>query len=292
MLVWVYRQVFVMLHIVMAFFAVLGTYLHITLIGSPKVCLLVPDIPHHPRHCCTHPWASVVVTTRLTLQFQMFKVMTEVAAAMWAFDRAVRLGVRIWLSFSATRHAALTMNSGSRLIQCATAEICTYGQDAEYSKLRISVPASKLRLHNKHSLLGGIAAGDDIRITIPRLQFVGEHPFTVFGVGTRSEDPAQGYIDLLIKTKAGLTRKLAHHVGKSSDVELANQQKKGSSVAVMVEGPFGVVPDIHEATDLVLVAGGIAITFCWPIFVSAFKARATSNLRSCKLIWIVRKQGE
>ncbi|KAJ9479873.1 Ferric reductase transmembrane component 3 [Pseudozyma hubeiensis] len=250
-------EIFVILHIVMAFFAVLGTYLHIALIGSPK--------------------------------FQIFKVMTEIAAAMWAFDRAVRLGVRIWLSFSATRHAASTLKSGSRLIKCATADICTYGQDAEYSKLRISIPASKLRLDNKHSLLGGIAAGDDIRITIPRFQ-LGEHPFTVFGVGTHSEDPAQGYIDLLIKTEAGLTRKLARHAGKSSDVELANGQRKGSNLAVMVEGPFGVVPDVHEASDLVLVAGGIAITFCWPIFVSAFKTRATSDLRSCKLIWIVRKE--
>ncbi|SPO25052.1 related to FRE4 - Ferric reductase [Ustilago trichophora] len=253
-----FYEVFVMLHIAMAFFAVLGTYLHIALIKSPK--------------------------------FQIFVVMTEISAAVWAFDRAARFASRIYLSFFLPRLSTSNAKQGSSLIKCASGGIRAYGSNSEYTRLRISVPASRLRLTNQPKLLGGIAGGDDIRITIPRLQWVGEHPFTVFAVGTQPEDPTRGYIDLLIKTEAGLTRKLARHIskqrtqeGEPKDVELAGNDGKESKVAVMIEGPFGIIPDIHSATDLVLVSGGIAITFCWPLFVAAVRASANSVLRSCTL---------
>lgn len=279
-----------MLHIAMAFFAVLGTYLHIALIKSPKV-----SFPSTQRDANKNTDSSPGVTQSflIVVQFQLFKVLTEIAAAIWAFDRVVRFAIRIWLSFSSPRLATSSATTpGGSLIKCATAQIHTYGSDSEYTRLRISVPSCKLRLANQKSLFGGIGGGDDIRITIPRLQWVGEHPFTVFGVGTQPDDPAQGYIDLLIKTETGLTRKLARHVDKLGDVELANVRGEEHGVAVLVEGPFGVAPDIQEASDLILVAGGIAITFCWPLFVSAVKARAACKLNSCKLIWIVRKQSK
>lgn len=147
--------------------------------------------------------------------------------------------------------------------------------------------------------MGGIGGGDDIRITIPRLQWVGEHPFTVFAVGTQPDNPTQGYIDLLIKTEAGLTRKLAHRLNiedlekaETKNSEMAADIAKERKVSVMIEGPFGIIPDIQQATDLVLVSGGIAITFCWPLFVAAVRASAKSKLSSCKLIWIVRNQSK
>lgn len=56
-----------------------------------------------------------------------------------------------------------------------------------------------------------------------------------------------------------------------------------------------MAPEINQATtDLVLVAGGIAITFCWPLFVAALAstchAATKGNLTSCKLVWIVRHE--
>lgn len=229
------------------------------------------------------------------MQYEIFKVMTEMSAAIWAFDRLVRFINRLYLSFTCPRLSL--QSSSTALIRCTSAQLQSIGTDAEYTQLRISVPASKLRLSHQLPLLGGIAAGDDIRITIPRLQWLGEHPFTVFAVGACKQDSSQGYIDLLIKAQAGLTRRLADHTltlnkAGEKDVELDsnNGDNKESSVAVLIEGPFGTVPEISDSTtDLVLVAGGIAITFCWPIFVKAFQARVkASKLRSCKLIWIVR----
>lgn len=290
-----------MLHITMAFFAMLGTYLHIALIRSPKVSPIHDPTRFVAKHLSMQPHLTLNFPTclLLSLKFQIFVVITEISASIWAFDRFARLVSRIYLSFSSPRLTSSSSEKGSALVKCATGEISTFGCDSNYTRLRISVPASKLRLANQSRLMSGIAAGDDIRITIPRLQWVGEHPFTVFAVGTQPEDPTQGYIDLLIKTEAGLTRKLAEHAGKSTkngseekDVEMAGASGKKGRVAVLIEGPFGIIPNIQEATDLVLVSGGIAITFCWPLFVAAIHESAGSKLKSCKVIWIVRNQSK
>ncbi|SPO30199.1 related to FRE3 - Ferric reductase, reduces siderophore-bound iron prior to uptake [Ustilago trichophora] len=266
-----YYEVFVMLHMVMAIFAILGTYLHIAL------------IEYGP--------------------YTIFKMMTELAAAFWAFDRVVRWVSRVYLTFSFESRSNVSSEKGSSVIKCASAQIRAFSAAADYTRLRISVPASKLRLADQpQPLIQGIAAGDDIRVTIPRLQWLGEHPFTVFAAGTFDDEPSQGYIDLLIKTEGGLTRKLAKHAVRSSktckadnDVELAGAPPNPLEMSVLIEGPFGTVPEISKGTtDLVLVAGGIAITFCWPLFVAAFKSCLTKagkpKLATCKLVWILRHE--
>ena len=227
----------------------------------------------------------------------MFLVMTEIAAGVWAFDRAARIISRVWLSFYSPRFGGKAVERNTSLVKCATGQIRALGSTSEFTRLRITIPATRLRIEDQPRLLGGIAAGDDIRITIPRLQWVGEHPFTVFSAGVHSDDPTQGYIDLLIRTEAGLTRKLASHAQSQTrqqekDIEQARRRSSIGDVAVLIEGPFGIIPDIKHSTDLVLVSGGIAITFCWPLFVSAVKASGTTKLQSCKLIWIVRKESK
>ncbi|KAJ9480426.1 Ferric/cupric reductase transmembrane component 2 [Pseudozyma hubeiensis] len=237
-------------------------------------------------------------------EYGVFKVMTELAAAFWAFDRVIRWAARMYLSFSFGSRSTASSRKGAAMIVCASAQIQAYGVDADYTRLRIAIPASKLRFADQPpSLNRGVAAGDNVRITIPRLQWVGEHPFTVFATGTSKGDPSQGSVDLLIKTGGGLTRKLAHHAVNSSktnsedkDIEVNNASADQPSLAVLIEGPFGTAPEIGDSTtELVLAAGGIGITFCWPLFVAAFRsclgAVNKSSLTSCKLVWIVRHEG-
>lgn len=174
--------------------------------------------------------------------------MTEIAAGVWAFDRLMRFAARFYLSFSLPPRA-LTATGGKQttsLVECAQGQIQAFGATADYTRLRISVPANRLRIAGQvQGFMQGIAAGDDIRITIPRLQWVGEHPFTVFAVGLKQDDAKRGYIDLLIRTEAGLTRKLARRIVKlgqsqedEKDIELAGTLNRHSSVSVLIEGPF------------------------------------------------------
>lgn len=158
--------------------------------------------------------------------------------------------------------------------------------------LRIELPLSRLRFQGLVDPSAGlnmltIGAGDDIRITVPRVQLIGEHPFTVLRTGKLSDE--LGYLDLLVKTYSGLTRKLALRTNAlpGTGEEL---RAGGASVNVLVEGPFGSVPSLDNAEHAVLVAGGIAITYCWPMFTAAAR-RVSPALQTCKLIWIVRHSG-
>lgn len=212
------------------------------------------------------------------------------------------------------------------------AELKSYS-DGAYTRLRIQVPTSRLRLASRPSKsrldsatelekgarqwLGlspshlhdpsmpgvvRIGAGDDIRITIPRLQFVGDHPFSVFAVGRcKTGNPNMGYVDLIIQRQAGLTRKLAVlgqelSCSKADDLRIPNDdlkqavQHKGRRVRVVIDGPFGRSPSLEGSRHAVLVAGGVAITFCYPLLVKAALGMF-SSLETCKLVWIIRDEG-
>lgn len=212
------------------------------------------------------------------------------------------------------------------------AELTSYG-DGAYIRVRIQVPLSRLRLpaHSSTSPTGSwidfedeskgrggretisssgfsllefarISAGDDIRISVPRLQWVGDHPFSVFAVGRcKSGQRGMGFVDLIVQRQSGLTQKLsdlaeelgtpaAHFSGSARDAhaQYATRQK-GRRVRVVVDGPFGRSPSLEGAQHAVLVAGGIAITFCYPLLVKAARGEF-SSLETCKLVWIVRNE--
>lgn len=212
------------------------------------------------------------------------------------------------------------------------AVLTSYGEGA-YIGVQIEVPASRLRLTDsaRYSALSSrphpedlerrqprrplgslcsisafeaarIGAGDDIRITIPRLQWVGDHPFSVFAVGLcKSGDPGMGYINLVIQRQAGVTRKLSELA--QDELPWSGSEDRGpkdpylqdavrsmpKQVKVLIDGPFGRSPSLKGARHAVLVAGGIAVTFCYPLFAKAARGEYRS-LETCKLVWIVRNE--
>lgn len=213
------------------------------------------------------------------------------------------------------------------------AQLTSYA-DGAYTRVRIQVPASRLRLAPSASsslvssymnledatkqcstsssrsfcngpMLAGarIGAGDDVRITIPRLQWVGDHPFSVFAVGRcKTGNPDMGYVDLVIQRQAGLTQKLSQLAQELSTYTTDESRRpsnmylqqavrrKGQRVRVVIDGPFGRSPSLEGAQHAILVAGGIAITFCYPLLVRAARGEFNS-LETCKLVWIVRNEG-
>ncbi|SNX82199.1 related to FRE6 - Ferric reductase [Melanopsichium pennsylvanicum] len=283
-------EVFVFLHISLALLMIVFTYLHIKFLHQGRLALQI--------------------------------LVIELTAAFWAFDRTLRLLGRAAMSLS-WRYA-----DGAGAMR--KAELTSYGNGA-YTRMRIQVPASRLRLPpnsscfsitanvdledetkrgrgrfsrtlRETSVLGiaRIGAGDDIRITIPKLQWVGEHPFSVFAVGrSKSGNPDMGYLDLIIQRQSGLTQKLSRlaqafsrptmttHPIPSDEYLRSMIQPKDKQVKVAIDGPFGKSPTLKGAQHAVLIAGGIGITFCYPLLVKAARGEF-SSLETCKLIWIVR----
>ncbi|KAJ9124815.1 hypothetical protein QFC24_003184 [Naganishia onofrii] len=108
-------------------------------------------------------------------------------------------------------------------------------------RLRIPVALNRIALcDDRRTGIWKIAAGQHVRLTVPSIQWVGDHPFTVMATG--KIDSHLGYFDLTIKAQRGFTRKLGLKSAGSRNSEFG----PASSIAgiqVMVEGPYGQLPE-------------------------------------------------
>jgi hypothetical protein len=185
-------------------------------------------------------------------------------------------------------------------------------------RLRILIPASRLILANQlpseaaPAINSRITAGQSIGLTIPIIQWVGDHPFTVLATGLTDLNGQMGYLDLAIKANGGLTRKLAERLLSCPETtSISINDHVNDTFSVIIEGPYGdaheevgvnpfrqyvlsssraclVIAQIHTFDSVLLFAGGVGITFIFPHFVRiALHSRSTI----CKLVWMVRELG-
>lgn len=219
-------------------------------------------------------------------QWNYFLWVVEISAGLWALDRLVR-----WINKG-------YLSAGSSFSQPLTqAIVSAHGSDVY--RMRIHLGASKVvallgasssstsALHElRLSPVNKLRAGTSVRLTIPRLQFWSDHPFTVVDAG---HVDGQGYIDLLIRSADGLTKHLARLVEASTRDGIESMSEVSRSINVVLEGPYGKWhPRVSRHDDVLLFAGGIGITFCLPYFIHAAVADATTETRRCKLVWAIR----
>lgn len=167
-------------------------------------------------------------------QLDIFARATIASAAFWAFDRVTRLLNRFYHS--------LRPDKGG-LVAKASITLLTKG----VIRLRITVPESHTVLPTESpvelepSIPERISAGQSIGLTVPCLQWMGDHPFTVMATGTDTE--SKGYLDLAIKANQGLTKKIADVLQVRLGELDPPDQVTTESVSVLIEGPYGKV---HE----------------------------------------------
>lgn len=117
---------------------------------------------------------------------------------------------------------------------------------------RIVLP-TECQADSRPSVPARIAAGQSIGLSIPNIQWVGDHPFTVMATGEIPEEDDTGYLDLAIKANEGFTRKLANLLHVSPDAEEQSVGQTGTqSLGVLVEGPYG---SLHEEVSAVQLPG-------------------------------------
>ncbi|KAJ9092946.1 hypothetical protein QFC19_008544 [Naganishia cerealis] len=201
--------------------------------------------------------------------------LTILSAAIWAIDRLIRLMNRTYQSFFPLTGRAILSGTITAL-------------PGAHIRLRVPVPLTHVVVEGdrgRRSSVWKIAAGQHVRLTVPSIQWVGDHPFTVMATGRI--DSHVGYFDLAIKAQRGLTRKLelakGHHAVGSGSTSLPR------IFGVMVEGPYGhLLEHIYFSDNLLLFGGGIGITYVLPHFVQFAQRRPEGT---CKLVWMVRDMG-
>ncbi|CAO1615514.1 unnamed protein product [Parajaminaea phylloscopi] len=250
-----YYEIFVVTHVTFVVVGLVAVYFHIYLLGAPD-------------------------------SYGVYIVLTELAASLWALDRVMRWLNRIYLSLRASSERALTK-----------AVVTDY--DGVVCRLRVEVPKSRVtavserptsKLWTRFRSAWKVQAGTSVRILIPRLQSWSDHPFTVIDADHSDEGSQSGFIDLLIRPQAGMTKALMDKTvnkDESSTAESSSRQRS-AEFFVVLEGPYGSKHghSIIAHDDVLLFAGGVGVAFSLPYFAMAALHGTGSR---CKLVWAVRE---
>lgn len=141
--------------------------------------------------------------------------------ALWAFDRACRLGRIAFSSVTSTANLELSKNK-------------------EFVKVKID-----------YSFTWGPNAGNYafLYFLLPFLKFWENHPFSCYQSPLPGEEQKLCFV---MKTQNGKTKQIANY--------LAGKEAGRARVPVLIEGPYGHTFPVDKSDTIVLIAGGIGIT--------------------------------
>ncbi|KAL8697301.1 MAG: hypothetical protein Q9201_007191 [Fulgogasparrea decipioides] len=148
-------------------------------------------------------------------------------------------------------------------------------------------------------------AGQHVFLTCHKLAPLQAHPFTIASI------PADGRLELLVKSKSGGTRNFLRHAEKLQGLPLTSDDlRQCHEQNVILEGPYGRIRPLRQFDSVFLIAGSSGATFtiplmrdlvsCWwkhknnrscgfmhPAF--AFQGAATRFIR---FIWVIKFQSQ
>lgn len=220
-------EIFVLIHVVMAIVAIVGTFYHIHLL-------------------------AVVESGR----FRDFDNWIYASIAFYCLEKIVRVA----------RVMVYSIGSG---LQLSTVEVDEMHVGQRSIILRYKVQLVGIGARSANSL--GRNASKYVQLWIPTIQPFSSHPFTV-------ADIKENCVYLYVKKHKGITSTLHDRIKKSAE-------KKTSHIALF-DGFYGDACPIERYQKSLLVAGGIGITQCLPLFLIAAKAG-----KDVELFWVIPERG-
>ncbi|KAF4984043.1 hypothetical protein FDECE_17172 [Fusarium decemcellulare] len=124
--------------------------------------------------------------------------------------------------------------------------------------------------------------GQHVLVWFPQFRWESPHPFTISSI-PNSDVPTQD-IQLTLKTKQGLTRRLNKWARKSD-----NSGGDGS-LRLLLTGPFGFVPNWKQYENVVLIAASTGGSFITPVLEDLLASQAPGCVRKISALYIVRRK--
>jgi predicted ferric reductase len=160
-----------------------------------------------------------------------YKQTVYVAYALWSMDWIIRFSRIVFLNVS------LFLAPAAGSARTTFAEVCTIRGDLV--NLRIRTPVN-----------WRAKPGQYVFVQIGRLRFWEAHPFSVVGPSNDGES-----FQLFCKSRGGMTKRFCKRLS-----EKGADKTHPMTMAVMVEGPYGVHCPVERYDNCILVAGGVGIT--------------------------------
>lgn len=117
--------------------------------------------------------------------------------------------------------------------------------------------------------------GRFVQLWLPRLQLLSSHPFTIADVSTTEEETT---LYLYTKIHRGITKQIERRIHKA--------QTQSVKHYALVEGFYGHKPPMATHDSVLLVAAGIGITLCMPLFTQAMQSS-----QATQLVWVIPEMG-
>ncbi|KAF5022093.1 hypothetical protein F66182_5868 [Fusarium sp. NRRL 66182] len=123
------------------------------------------------------------------------------------------------------------------------------------------------------------APGQHVLIWSPTFRWETSHPFTI--ANTPNPESSMQDIQLTIKTKTGLTRKLN---------EWARRSGSDGSMRILLTGPFGSAPNWKQYENIVLIAASTGGSFITPVLEDLLTSQSPGCVRKISVLYIVRRK--
>lgn len=184
--------------------------------------------------------------------------------AVWAFDRALRLGRVLALNLP-TKRADIVYNLSSDMIH-------------------LEIPA--------RSIIHQCAGTYYYVYVLQGLKFWESHPFTLHSWERQDDDNGRRTtLKFLIRPQDGFTSRLKNLAIQNADTERGSHMLQKQSVFAIVEGPYGHTSDMSSHTSALFVVGGSGITVAMSHLrsLSAMIERGQEvKIRAAHVVWAVR----
>ncbi|KAL4865796.1 hypothetical protein BDV12DRAFT_187888 [Aspergillus spectabilis] len=145
-------------------------------------------------------------------------------------------------------------------------------------------------------------AGQYMYLTCHSIAPLQSHPFTISSI------PEDGKLEFLIRAQKGGTRRLFDYASSKRHDTHADISRTGPGIGdaaavgkpkprtVFLEGPYGTHRTLSQFDSIILIAGGMGVTFTMPLFrdsVAKWKETGSRQAvtRRIRIVWVIKSRG-
>ncbi|PPQ88881.1 hypothetical protein CVT25_009116 [Psilocybe cyanescens] len=175
---------------------------------------------------------------------------------VWGFDRSLRLGRTVWNTRLWNR-----TQSGDALVELLSEDT-----------VRLTIRCKMSWTPGQHAYV--------ILPTISNMPFEA-HPFTIASIPDDGASNDGSDVVFLIRGRGGFTQRLRAHATKDH----------GCRVPALLDGPYGIPPDLRRFSTCVLIAGGSGISYTLPLLLNLARISSRNGSSAVKrvvFIWAIR----
>lgn len=214
--------------------------------------------------------SSLLPLRRLCYEFFVLQHLASAAVFLWLLYKHVPsyAAYNVWMAVAFALSGRVLRSSIFLFHNLSTSGV---GHLAELKALPGDITIVTIR-----NITFSWKAGQHILLWCPTLGPLESHPFTISNISKRSQEDAPSEIDLVIRVRTGLTRRLNRRA--------ASSQSAPRNIRAFLTGPFGSLPSWNTFETIFLISASTGASFTLPILESILSEPCCVSRIDCILL--------